>query len=347
MFRIANMDLIYLYLLIPVLVVVAIYMSYRIKKLVSKFADESTFNRLNENTSEYKKRWKLILMLFALACLITAAIRPQLGSGLEEVKRKGVDVIVALDVSNSMNAKDISPTRLERSTQAIYRLIDKLQGDRIGIVVFAGQAFIQLPITTDYGAAKLFLSNISTGMVPVQGTAIGAAIEKCMDAVGDSSTKSAAVVVITDGENHEDDAVQAAKEAVSRGMVVHTIGMGSPQGAPVPDGKGNFISDGSGATVISKLDDITLQQIADAGKGKYIRATSGDDGMGIILKELDGMEKKEFSSKMFTIYDEQFGWFLGLALIVLLIEPFISNRKNKWWSKLNLFGENSNKINEK
>lgn len=343
MFRIANMDLIYLYLLIPVLVAVAIYMSFLVKKIVTKFADESTFSRLIENSSEYKMRWKSFLMLLALACLITAAIRPQLGSGLEEVKRKGVDVVVALDVSNSMNAKDISPTRLERSTQAIYRLIDKLQGDRIGIVVFAGQAFIQLPITTDYGAAKLFLSNISTGMVPVQGTAIGAAIEKCMDAVGDSSTKSAAIVVITDGENHEDDAVEAAKAAVSRGMVVHTIGMGSPQGAPVPDGKGNFITDGSGTTVISKLDDVTLQQIADAGKGKYVRATSGDDGMSIILKELDGMEKKEFSSKMFTIFDEQFGWFLGLALITLLIEQFISNRKNKWWSKLNLFGENTKK----
>lgn len=343
MFRIANMDLIYLYLLIPVILAIGIYMSFRVKKIVTKFADASTFSRLIENSSENKKRWKSVLMLLALASVITAAIRPQLGSGLEEIKRKGVDVIVALDVSNSMNAKDISPTRLERSTQAIYRLIDKLQGDRIGIVVFAGQAFIQLPITTDYGAAKLFLSNISTGMVPVQGTAIGAAIEKCMDAVGDSSTKSAAIVVITDGENHEDDAVEAAKTAVSKGMVVHTIGMGSPQGAPVPDGRGNFITDGSGSTVISKLDDVTLQQIADAGKGKYVRATSGDDGMGIILKELDGMEKKEFSSKMFTIYDEQFGWFLGLALIMLLIEQFISNKKNKWWNKLNLFGENTKK----
>lgn len=343
MFRIANIDLIYLYLLIPVLLIIAIYMSFRFKKIVTKFADEPTFIRLTENTSNYKKRWKLGLMLFALACLITAVIRPQLGSGMEEVKRKGVDVIIALDVSNSMNAKDISPTRLERSTQAIYRLIDKLQGDRIGIVVFAGQAFIQLPVTTDYGAAKLFLSNISTGMVPVQGTAIGAAIEKCMEAVGDSSTKSAAIVVITDGENHEDDAVAAAKNAVTKGMVVHTIGMGSQQGAPVPDGRGNFISDGSGTTVISKLDDVTLQQIADAGKGKYVRATSGDDGMGIIIKELDAMEKKEFSSKMFTVYDEQFGWFLGLALIVLLIESFVSNKKNKWWSKLNLFGENTKK----
>ncbi len=343
MFRIANMDLIYLYLLIPVLLAIGIYISFRVKKIVIKFADESTFSRLIENSSENKKRWKSVLMLLALSSVITAAIRPQLGSGLEDVKRKGVDVIVALDVSNSMNAKDISPTRLERSTQAIYRLIDKLQGDRIGIVVFAGQAFIQLPITTDYGAAKLFLSNISTGMVPVQGTAIGAAIEKCMDAVGDSSTKSAAIVVITDGENHEDDAVEAAKTAVSKGMVVHTIGMGSPQGAPVPDGRGNFITDGSGSTVISKLDDVTLQQIADAGKGKYVRATTGDDGMGIILKELDGMEKKEFSSKMFTIYDEQFGWFLGLALIILLIEQFISNKKNKWWNKLNLFGENTKK----
>lgn len=343
MFRLANMDLIFLYLLIPVLVIVAIYMSFRIRKLFHKFADQTTFSRLTENSSEIKKRWKLGLMLIALACVITAVIRPQLGSGLEEVKRKGVDVIVALDVSNSMNAKDISPTRLERSTQAIYRLIDKLQGDRIGIVVFAGQAFIQLPITTDYGAAKLFLSNISTGMVPVQGTAIGAAIDKCMDAVGDSSSKSAAIVVITDGENHEDDAVESAKNAVAKGMVVHTIGMGSPQGAPVPDGRGNFISEANGTTVISKLDDVTLQQIADAGKGKYVRATSGDDGMGIILKELERMEKKEFSSKMFTIYEEQFGWFLGLALILLFIEPFISNQKNKWWSKLNLFGENPKK----
>jgi Ca-activated chloride channel family protein len=339
MFRIGNIEFIYLYGLIPILVAIALYFMIRINRRSLEFADNVTLRRLTQSTSITKQYWKLGLRLLAIACLITAVIRPQVGSGLEEVKRKGVDVLIALDVSNSMNAKDISPNRLERSTRAIYRLIDQLQGDRIGIIVFAGQAFVQLPITTDYGAAKLFLSNISTGMVPVQGTAIGAAIEKCMDAVGDSSTKSAAIIVITDGENHEDDAVEAAKEAVAKGMTVHTVGMGSPEGSPIPDGNGNFITDGNGGTVISKLNDSMLQQIADAGKGKYIRATAGDDGMNVILKEIEKLEKKEFSAKMFTVYEEQFQWFLGMALILLLIEFMLTDRKSQWWSRLKLFEE--------
>jgi len=339
MFRIGNIEFVYLYVLVPVLMAIAIYLVIKANRQARAFADEHTFRRLIQSTSKTKQYWKIALRLLAIVCLITAVIRPQIGSGLEEVKRKGVDVLIALDVSNSMNAKDMSPNRLERSTRAIYRLIDQLQGDRIGIIVFAGQAFVQLPITTDYGAAKLFLSNINTGMVPVQGTAIGAAIEKCMDAVGDSSTKSAAIIVITDGENHEDDALEAAKEAVAKGMTVHTVGMGSPEGSPIPNGNGNFITDGNGGTVISKLNDSMLQQIADVGKGKYVRATAGDDGMSIILREIEKLEKKEFSAKMFTVYEEQFRWFLGMALILLLIEFIMTDRKNHWWSRFKLFEE--------
>ncbi|MFN5325394.1 MAG: vWA domain-containing protein [Bacteroidota bacterium] len=339
MFRIANPELLILYALVAVVVGLFAFATYRNKRQIRLFAEWNTYGRLASATSTKKPYLKLVLRSLAVLMLVTAVIRPQIGSGLEEVKRKGVDVVVALDVSNSMNARDIQPSRLERSVQSIYRIIDKLQGDRIGLVVFAGQAFVQLPITTDYGAAKLFLSNINTGMVPSQGTAIGAAIEKCMETVGDSSIKSTAIIVITDGENHEDDAIETAKEAASKGFVVHTVGMGSPQGSPVPDGRGNFISDGSGGTVVSRLDDALLQQVADAGKGKYVRASSNADALSVILSEIDAMEKKEFSSKMFTIYDEQFMWFLAAALFFLVLEMIITDRKTGLLSSIKLFGE--------
>ncbi|MFM7080176.1 MAG: vWA domain-containing protein [Bacteroidota bacterium] len=339
MFRLANPDYLILYAVIPVLIGLFFIYRLKIKKNKTQFADSRTFQLMTDDVSLVKPAVKFTLRSFALIFLITAMIRPQIGSGLEEVKRKGVDLVVALDVSNSMNATDIKPSRLERSVQSIERMIDKLQGDRIGIIVFAGNAFIQLPITTDYGAAKLFLSNINTNMVPTQGTAIGSAIEKSMETVGDSSKKSTAIIIMSDGENHEDDAIEAAMDASKKGFVIHTVGVGSASGSPIPDPRGNFIMDEDGKTVVSKMDEAMLQQIADAGGGKFYNLAAEYDGIASLLKEIEKLEKQEFASKMFTNYEEQFAWFLSLALLMLLIESMIGERKSKWIKNIKLFGD--------
>jgi Ca-activated chloride channel family protein len=288
---------------------------------------------------------KFILLTIAFTLLVIGISGPQIGTKLEEVKRSGVDVIIALDVSNSMKAEDIRPNRLERAKQAISRLVDQLQGDRIGLIVFAGEAYVQLPITTDYGAAKLFLSTIDCDIVPSQGTAIGAAIDLAVSSFGseDSNKHNRAIIVITDGENHEDDAVESAKKAGAEGITVHTIGMGSADGAPIPvfsnKARVGFMQDENGHTVITKLDQTALQQIAEAGRGKFIRATNSDDGLAIIMKEINAMQKNEYKSKMFTDYADQFQYFIGFALLLLAIEFMISERRSRWIDDLNLFGE--------
>ena len=286
--------------------------------------------------------------MLAFAFLAAAVCGPLIGSKLEEVKRKGADIIIALDVSNSMKAEDIRPSRLERSKQAISKLIDKLQGDRIGLVVFAGDAYTQLPITTDYGAAKLMLSTVETDIVPRQGTAIGSAIELATSAFSDSSRKHSAVIIITDGENHEDDAVDAAKKAAEQGVKIYTIGMGSPEGAPIPiynnGARVGFKQDNNGQAVVTKLDAAALQEIAEAGKGKFVRASNSDDGLDIILKEINALDKKEFQAKMFTDYENQFQYFLGASIFLFLLEFMLGEKKSKWFSRMNLFGVKKKEI---
>ena len=342
MFRIANMELIYLYLLIPVLVVVAIYMSFRVKKLVAKFADQSTFNRLTENTSVNKRRWKFGLMLFALTCMITAVLRPQLGSGLEEIKRKGVDVIVALDVSNSMNAKDISPTRLERSTQAIYRLIDKLQGDRIGIIVFAGQAFIQLPITTDYSVAKMFLQSMNTEMVSSVGTSLDEAIRLSATYFDDKKT-SKLLILVSDGEDHSEGAEAAAEEANKLGIKIITIGVGTPNGGTIPLRRNGVMEglkrDSNNEVVITKLNSESLTAIAKATKGGYANGANTKEVIDYVKNALNNIEKTEFEATQMADFQSQFQWFLGFAFVLLFADVFLLERKTKWVNKLNLFNE--------
>lgn len=343
MFKFSNPDYLLLYALLPVFVLLFYFLRRWKKKAMLKFGEIRVIERLFRDVSVTKSYVKFIFMMLAFSSLVFALAGPQLGTKLEEVKRQGVDVVIALDVSNSMNAEDITPSRIERSKQAIFRMIDQLQGDRIGLIVFAGQAYVQLPITTDYGAAKLFLSTVNTNMVPTQGTAIGSAIEKGITSIGDSARTNSAIIVITDGENHEDDALEAAKEAVKKGITVHTIGMGSPDGSPIPvyrnGNKSGFLQDRSGTTVITKLDEAMLQQIADAGKGKYVRASNSDDGIALIMKEINSMEKKEFSSKLFTSYEDQFQYFLGFALFFLLLDFLVSERKSEMIRKLDLFGE--------
>ncbi len=343
MFRLANPEYLYLFALLPVFVILFVLLRRWKKRSMRKLGDLPVISRLFEDVSSSKPFLKFTFLMIAFCSLVFALCRPQLGSKLEEVKRQGVDVVVALDVSNSMNAEDIRPSRLEKSKRAIYKLIDQLQGDRIGLIVFAGQAYVQLPITTDYGAAKLFLSTVSTNMVPTQGTAIGAAIEKAVASIGDSARHNSAIIIITDGENHEDNAVEAAKEAAEKGIFVHTIGMGSPDGAPIPLTRGNtrtgFLQDKNGTTVITKLNAIVLQEIADAGKGKFVRASNSDDGIPLIMGEINAMEKKEFAAKLFTDYEDQFQYFLALALLFLVFDFLVSERRSEFIAGLNLFGE--------
>ncbi|HEY0029646.1 MAG TPA: VWA domain-containing protein [Bacteroidia bacterium] len=334
----------YLYALgiIPLLVIVYWLVSRWRKKALASFGDIAVISQLFPDVSSTKRIWKFILYLFAFALLIVGIVNPQVGTKLEEVKRKGADLMLCLDVSNSMRAEDIQPNRLEKSKQAISQLIEKLEGDRIGIIVFGGEAYVQLPITTDYSAAKLFLESINTDMIPTQGTAIGKAIDKAMESFGKDEGKNKAIVIITDGENHEDDAVRAAETAAGKGITIHTIGMGSAEGAPIPLFKGNpqggFRKDKEGNTIVTKLNEPMLQEIAAAGNGIYVRATNTDAGLNNVLNAIDKLEKQQFESKLYSDYEDRFQWFVAAALVILLIETSLTERKSKLYQRLNFFG---------
>ena len=284
---------------------------------------------------------KFIFYALAMTSLLLGLANLQLGTKVEEVKREGVDLMIALDVSNSMLAEDLSPNRLERAKRAIYQLIENLHNDRLGIIVFAGQSYVQLPITTDYSSAKLFLETIGTDIVPTQGTAIGSAIDLAMESFDFENGTSKSIIVITDGENHEDDAQAAAKNAAEKKVSVHTIGMGSAQGSPIPIYKnGNrvgFRTDNTGNSIVTKLDENMLKEIASAGNGSYVRATNANAGLKIIMDEIGKMQKKEFGSKSIKDYEDRFQLFLIAALILIVLEYFIPNRKSSKLDKINLF----------
>jgi Ca-activated chloride channel homolog len=344
MFRFEHSFYLYFLLVIPFLILLYIIIINKRKKSLNQFGDIRVISQLMPTVSNIRSVFKFSLLMLALTFLIIAMANPQIGSKVEKVKRSGVDLVIALDVSNSMLAEDIKPNRLERAKQAIMKLIDKLEEDRIGVIVFAGKAYTQLPITSDYGAAKLFVSTVNTSMIPTQGTSIGAAIEladKSFDFT--KAGKNKAIIIITDGENHEDDAVAAAKNEANKGVFVHTLGMGLPDGAPIPiyeDGKlTGYKKDKEEKTVITKLNEPMLQQIAAAGNGIYVRANNTEVGLNVIMKEIAKMEKKDFDSKLFSNYQDHFYYFLELALLLLIIELLLYEKKSKFTSKLNLFGQ--------
>lgn len=347
MLRFAHPEHLYALTLIPVIILVFIIAIYQRKKLLKRFGEQKLMGKLTNTHSRTKPVIRFILFILAFSFLVIAWANPQIGTRLEEVKREGVDVIIALDVSNSMNAEDIKPNRLERAKQSISRLIDQLENDRIGIIIFAGHAYVQLPITSDYAAAKLFLSTIDSDIIPTQGTAIGAAIELSMKSYAGQDNKHKALIIITDGENHEDDAIEAATKANEEGIIIHTIGFGSPDGAPIPVYRNgvqvDYIKDQEGNTVLTKLNELNLERIAAEGKGQYIRATNNDDGLSRILGQIAGMEKKTFGIKQFTGYEDRFQYFLLAALLLLFITSFFSNRRNAKLDKIDLFGEKDNK----
>ena len=337
-----NKYFIYAFGLIPVFILVTWLVNRWRRKALASFGEMKVIEQLFPDVSNTKRLWKSILYILAFAFLIIGMINPQVGTKLEEVKRKGADLMICLDVSNSMKAEDLQPNRLEKSKQALSKLIDKLEGDRIGIIVFGGEAYVQLPITTDYSAAKLFLESINTDLIPTQGTDIGKAIDMAMTSFGKDEGKNKAIVIITDGENHDQDAINAAQRAVEKGVTIHTIGMGSADGAPIPIYKGNvregFKKDKEGNTVVTKLNEPMLKELALAGNGVYVRATNSDAGLNNILDAIDKLEKKQFESKMYSDYEDRFQWFVSIALVILIIETLFTERKSKLYKRLNLFG---------
>lgn len=338
MIRFAHSEYLVALAVLPVLAILYFWALGSRRRAMERFGNRELLMQLVPTAGRRKGAIKFIFVFTALAFLVLGIANPQIGTKLEEVKREGVDLFVALDVSNSMKAEDIKPSRLEAAKREISLLLDKLQNDRIGLIVFAGDSYLQLPLTTDYGAARLFISTIDVDVVPVPGTAIGSAIKLAMKSFVQGEKKHKALVIITDGENHEDDAVAAAKDAAAEGIVVHTIGMGLPEGAPIPLYQNNvqvgFMKDNEGNTVITKLDEAALQQIAEAGGGKFVRASNQVNELDALFKEIQGMEKKEFGAKVFTEYEDRFQFVLAVALILLVGEFFISERKNRLFEKM-------------
>ena len=341
MLRFENPEMLYLFLaLIPVLLAFLWFMFWR-KSSLSKFAENRLLQQLAADKPRHKYQIKFVLIILAMALLVIGAANPQIGTKIEKVKRQGVDLVIALDVSKSMLAEDIKPNRISRARLFVSKLIDNLQNDRIGLIVFAGNAYLQMPITIDYSAGKLFLNSVNTDMVPRQGTAIGDAIRLAMESFEAGEDKHKALIIISDGENHEGDALIAVEEAIEAGIIIHTLGVGSPKGAPIPVNEntpGKFKKDKEGNVVLSKLNETMLQKIAAKGNGQYFRLISGSEELEGILQEISTMEKKDFEERIVTDYEDQFQYFVALALFLLAMEFFISDRRSHWITRLNLFG---------
>ena len=328
MIHFAQAQYLLLLLLIPFFFVVfALVMRLR-RRRIRKFGDENLVRQLMPSYAKGKAWVRLTLFAVGFFFFVIGLSRPQIGAKLKEHETKGAEIMIVLDVSNSMLAEDYSPNRLERAKLAISRLVDKLRDDRIGLIVFAGNSFVQLPITTDYVSAKMFLNSISTESVPVQGTAIGDAINTAMRSFSAQSEKSRAIIVITDGENHEDDPVAAARQAAEMGVRVFAIGVGSPEGKPIPM-DGELLEDKEGNIVVTRLDEGVLQEVADAGNGVYVRAGNSEFGLNPVIEEIRRMEDEKYSSIVFEEYDEQFMYFLAIALFFFVIEILVGDRKSK------------------
>lgn len=300
-------------------------------RAIKRFGEAALVARLAPGISNVRTVARFVFLRFGFAWVAFALCGPQLGTRQEEVKAKGVDVMVALDVSNSMLAEDLRPNRMETARRALEQLISKLHGDRLGIVVFAGQAFTQLPLTSDRSAARLFLSSIGPDMIPTQGTAIGAAIRQAHEGFDPNGTAGRTIIVISDGENHEDDAVTAAREAAAAGITVNTVGMGSPGGVPLPLRAGHpesgFRKDKDGSTVMSKLDEQMLQEVAAAGNGAYVRATAQQTGIQQLVDELRKMDQAETGTVRYTGHEDHYQWFLAIGCL-LIFAALVSGERN-------------------
>ncbi|MBQ6298839.1 MAG: VWA domain-containing protein [Bacteroidales bacterium] len=326
MVYLAQSQYLLLLLLVPLLFVAyALYLRAR-RKRIARLGNPELVAQLMPEASVGKGWLKVSLLAAAWFFFALGLARPQLGARLKEHESKGVEVVIALDVSNSMLAEDYSPNRLERSKLAISRLVDRLQGDRIGLVVFAGQAFVQLPITADYVSAKIFLKTINTESVPIQGTALAEALMSSARSFSTQSEHSRAIILITDGEDHEGDVLEAAKAIAEQGIRIYCIGVGSPQGKPIPK-NGSLMKDRNGDIVVSRLDEDILQEIAGIGEGKYVRAGNSEFGLNPIIDDIRTLDKEQFNSVVFEDFDEQYMYFFAIALFFLVLELLIPQRK--------------------
>ncbi|MEB8328418.1 VWA domain-containing protein [Flavobacteriaceae bacterium KMM 6897] len=334
----------YLLLIIPVMIVIFVALQIWKKRTQRKFADLALLKKLTPSRSNFKSTLKLVFLLLGLSFLIVGLVNPKIGTKMETVKREGVDIVFALDVSKSMLAEDIAPNRLEKAKRLVSEIINQLASDRIGIIAYAGQAFPQLPITTDYGAAKMFLQSMNTDMLSSQGTAINEAINLATTYYDDEQQTNRVLFIISDGEDHSEGAtVDAVDAAVEMGIQIFTIGVGQAKGAPIPIKKNGVVQslkkNAQGEVVITKLNEEILKEIANEGNGEYINGSNTDEAVEFIKEQLNQIDKTEFEAKQFAEYKDQFQWFLGIGLLFLFLDIFLLERKTKWLKKLNLFNE--------
>lgn len=338
MFRFAHPVFLYLLFILPFLVAFYVYAVIRKRRAIKKYGNPALLSNLMFEVSPKRQFLKFWLMFAAITLVIFIIAGPQFGTKVENVKRQGIEVMICLDVSNSMLAQDIQPNRLEKAKQMLSKLTDSFSNDKVGLIVFAGDAFTQLPITSDYISAKMFLSSITPSMVPTQGTAIGAAINLAARSFTPNETSAKTIILITDGENHEDDAVGAAKQADGKGISVNIIGIGDLNGSPIPVGNSNnYMKDNQGNVVITKLNEQMCQQIASAGHGMYARADNSNSALKALQNQIGKMKKVDMNSKVYSEYDEQFQVLAWIALFILIVEFLTLDRKNRIFRKVKLF----------
>ncbi|PRX56743.1 VWA domain-containing protein [Flagellimonas meridianipacifica] len=337
---------IYFYLLaiLPVMAAAFFFLQIWKRRAQKQFADTRLLRRLAPDKSQFKSALKLLFLLAGLGFLILGLVNPKIGTKLETVKREGVDIVFAIDVSKSMLAEDIAPNRMEKAKRLVSEIINQLASDRIGIIAYAGQAYPQLPITTDYGAAKMFLQAMNTNMLSSQGTAINAAIDLASTYFDDEEQTNRVLFIVSDGEDHsERTTISAVENATQNGIRIFTLGVGKPKGAPIPIKRNGVVEslkkDNQGEVVITKLNEAVLSEIADEGNGVYINGSNTDEAVEFIKEQLAQMDKKEFEAKQFAEYKDQFQWFLAIGLFFLFLDIFLLDRKTKWLKKLNLFNE--------
>ncbi|MBN2012390.1 VWA domain-containing protein [candidate division KSB1 bacterium] len=343
MFRFHDIHYLHLLWLIPVLIVFYMLVFRWKKKALQRFGSMELLSKLTFSTSKVRQVWKVVLIIVATSFILFSLARPQIGTKLEEVKREGVDIIIAMDVSLSMMAEDIKPNRLEKAKHAVSSFIDLLQGDRVGLIAFAGVPFVQCPMTLDYGAANLFLDIMNPNLIPTPGTAIGDAITLAVKTFEERERKHKVLILITDGEDHQGDPLKAAELAEKEGVVIYTVGVGSPTGVPIPmyGDHGNntgFKKDKQGQVVTSKLDEITLEKIALQTNGKYYRASGSEAELTKIYNEISKMEKKELASVKFSQYEDRFQYVIVFAILLLVIEVLLPERKkvkHEWRGRFN------------
>lgn len=339
MFKFANPNALFLYILLLLVVGIYFYAGHRRKSALRKYGDPNLLAALMPEVSPYRSKIKFWITFVAMCFMVLLIARPQFGTKVETVKRHGIETIISLDISNSMLAEDVAPNRLEKSKNIISKLVDSFEDDKVGLIVFAGDAFIQLPITNDFISAKMFLESINPGLITRQGTNIKAAIDMATRSFTPREGVGKAVIIITDGENHEGGAIEAAKAAAEKGLSVYVMGVGSLSGAPIPGNRANdFRRDKEGNVIVTKLNEQMCQEIAAAGNGVYIRIDNTNNAQKLLQKEIDKLAKADIESAVYSEYDEQFQVMAWIALILLLLEMLLMVKKNPRFKNINLFG---------